>query len=55
MGQAGVNMNHDCGCSTHWDDDLNHPIYTEACPTHRRLAGEWLVPEPKQEKVPVGR
>lgn len=30
---------HDCGCVTHWDDELNHPMYDKACFGHK-----WQVP-----------
>lgn len=35
---------HDCGCVTHWDDELNHPMYDKVCFGHRpQMPAGWLV------------
>lgn len=34
---------HDCGCKTVWDDELNHPVYLHTCGLHRYQVPEgWL-------------
>lgn len=43
---------HDCGCQTHWDDDLNHPVYDKACNLHcRQIPDGWRATD--RAKVPV--
>lgn len=41
---------HECRCVTTWDDDLGHPVYLEACPTHRRQVPDgWMAAKPKSK------
>lgn len=44
-------MTHDCGCVTHWSDELNHPVYDKACFGHKPFAGNWLVRSRPREPV----
>ena len=43
---------HDCGCSTYWHDELNHPMYNKACSGHRgHVPDGWIAkprPRPRQ-------
>ena len=42
---------HDCGCITHWDTELNHPVYDKACGVHRGWAELWMVADIPTQRV----
>ena len=45
-----VMRTHDCRCVTTWDDELGHPVYLEACSTHRRQVPDgWMAAKPKSK------
>lgn len=45
---------HDCGCKTSWDDELNHPVYLKACGVHRRAVPDgWMVEAKKLKRETV--
>lgn len=47
---------HDCGCVTHWSDDLNHPLYDKACFAHKMwVPNGWFTEhkKPSRPREPV--
>lgn len=46
---------HDCGCTTEWSDELNHPVYGQACGMHRRRVPDgWMKPKPARVRKDLG-
>lgn len=47
-------MKHDCGCTTEWSDELDHPVYRSACATHKhQVPNGWGVEKRKPVRQPV--